>query len=338
MKYNSILFLPFLVLCACNTSQPEEGRLHPSSATDFAISLESKIPAGRNLIYSPTLLMAWDEIRNTLKKPLELPHPSAELSALHSSRMFKGSLVPGDYEKEINYDDGGIRVKVSFQKSLPFEIPFTGKDLPELIFDKQKVRSFGMYSPYDAAAGNLGIAYYKNDAHFIIRLLPKDTTQEIILALGLPMDGSFAGVLRSVEEALREGVQDKQRKGTWWKYTFNEDDLLNIPVIDFDLRTNFPELEGQEVIAGLKPMFIEKAEQRTAFSLNESGAEVSSEAEIAMVVDSAEAEKPVPQKFVFNRPFVVIAKRRSAAYPYFMMTVKNAELLKKALSETTPRQ
>jgi serine protease inhibitor len=68
-----------------------------------------------------------------------------------------------------------------------------------------------------------------------------------------------------------------------------------------------------------------KAYQRTSFKFNRVGAE--------LFVDSLKgvgASVDAPPKLLhFDKPFVIILKKETSQYPYFMMKVVNTELMVK---------
>ena len=74
---------------------------------------------------------------------------------------------------------------------------------------------------------------------------------------------------------------------------------------------------------------IELAWQRTAFILDESGAEIESEAEAATEAIEEEYEKPKPKKMIFDKPFLILLKRTDAKNPYFGLWITNTELMMK---------
>ena len=68
--------------------------------------------------------------------------------------------------------------------------------------------------------------------------------------------------------------------------------------------------------------------QRTAFVINERGAEVESKAEVAVTEEMVE-ELPKPKTMIFDKPYLILLKRIDSRYPYFAMFVSNSELMKK---------
>ena len=88
---------------------------------------------------------------------------------------------------------------------------------------------------------------------------------------------------------------------------------------------------GNVFEANTKTYEILKAWQRTAFKLDEAGAEVKSEAEVVCVlgIEQEEETKPTPKKMIFDKPFFVMLRRADATNPYFCLYVANPELLVK---------
>lgn len=87
----------------------------------------------------------------------------------------------------------------------------------------------------------------------------------------------------------------------------------------------FKELEDKEFLnPTLKGLFLNTAMQMTRFHLDRSGAELTSESKIFYLNGSSSHFC-----FDFNRPFLVLMKKRGGKEPFFVMWVDNAELLEK---------
>ena len=100
-------------------------------------------------------------------------------------------------------------------------------------------------------------------------------------------------------------------------------DVLLVPNVFFKLDHHFTELEGRDKIvlnAIGRGLFVGVAFQGIGFRLDRSGAELESEA--AIEVECVGLPPPI-----FNRPFLIVMRRRGAEHPFFVMWVDNAELL-----------
>lgn len=116
---------------------------------------------------------------------------------------------------------------------------------------------------------------------------------------------------------------------TYWKRDFTKDDKVAIPNIDFNLKTNYKNIEGTSFISQAEYR-IAKAFQQTAFQLNEKGAKAESYAEIsieAAVERTSPNNAPHPKQLIFDRPFYIFLKSRNSQFPYFAAYICNTELM-----------
>ena len=109
------------------------------------------------------------------------------------------------------------------------------------------------------------------------------------------------------------------------------DEDVRIPSINMDLVKRVDELIGLYVVARsgkLNKKLIIDAEQRIRFRLDETGADLKSQAKVVLFGDGGMRD------FSFARPFLVLAMRKRAKTPYFAAWIGNSELLVKAGKET----
>jgi hypothetical protein len=173
------------------------------------------------------------------------------------------------------------------------------------------------------------IIYYKNDNNFIIKLLPKDKEHEIILFKTEQGFNSIAEMTLEIEKLTEIGKVEIKNEKINWKYYYDVEDIVIIPKFSFNIQTNFKTLEGTSFTSNGESYDIFKAWQRTAFILDESGAEIESEAEIEYATEEIEEEyeKPKPKKMIFDKPFLILLKRTDAKNPYFGLWTTNTELM-----------
>ncbi|MDD3772942.1 MAG: hypothetical protein PHC38_09855, partial [Weeksellaceae bacterium] len=202
---------------------------------------------------------------------------------------------------------------------------YTGK----LTFDEQKVASFGVdgFDEYELLQ-SVKIMYYKDDNNFIAKLLPKDKTHEIILFKTEENFNSMIEMITEITKLTEVGNQEKENEKINWKYRWNDEDKLRIPKFNFNIETNYSTLEGTHFNAGNQIYNIETAWQRTAFILDENGAEIESEAWMkATSVAEEDREKPHPKKLIFDKEFLILLKRTDTERPYFGLWTSNTELM-----------
>ena len=113
-----------------------------------------------------------------------------------------------------------------------------------------------------------------------------------------------------------------------WRYEITREDIFAIPVIKFNIDTDYKRIQKQKFITKDNVSHeVVAAYQRTGFILNENGAVVESEAVAVADSSAAVVALPKPKKMIFDKPFLIIVKRVDQKNPYFVMKVNNAELL-----------
>ena len=329
-RINIIFAIVLTTLISCNNDRKfsEVRNLSEFEKTEFIPTIEHKINSERNSVYCVTLLYAWDEIRKKINLPLEISEENYDLALLNASYSFVDVLKSNEYTVSGNIDGDLITAKAEFSKSLPFEIKL--EDFRNrLVFDGKAVASFGItgYSDYEKLK-IVRIVYYKDDNNFIIKLLPKEKNHEIVLFKTEQTFNSMAEMVNEIERLAEIGKTEKKNEKLSWKYYFADEDEVVIPKFNFNIETNYTTLEGNKFKTEKANYQIERAWQRTAFILDESGAKIESEAEMAVAVEEVEDyEKPKPKKMIFDRSFLILLKRTDTKNPYFGLWTTNVELM-----------
>ncbi|MCL2327781.1 MAG: hypothetical protein FWC39_06510 [Bacteroidetes bacterium] len=322
-------------LTEINRNFSDAKNLSEFEKTDFIPTLEHTIDARNNAVYCVTLLYAWDEVRKLIDKPLTISPNDTDLLLLNNSQSFMYALKNGEYSTSSEIIGNTIKAKAEFSKSLPFEVKLNSYD-KKLKFKGEKVASFGVtgYSN-NKQLKIVEIVYYKNDNNFIIKLLPKDKTHEIILFKTNKVFNSMVEMNEEIIKLTEIGKKERRNEKSKWKYYINSDynDEVVIPKFKFNIETNYATLEGNKFNAAQQAYRIRTAWQRTAFLLDESGAEIESEA--VVMVDSLsrrEEEEEIiqkPKKMIFDKDFLILLKRTDSRNPYFGLWVTNTELMVK---------
>ena len=310
----------FILIWSCKSKLenesvfPEVKNVTELKNTDFVPTLESSFEVKNNIIYGATIPFAWNEIRNEIGTTLT-EFSSMQLEEINDSKSYVNVLKDNEYVTSVEVDEKEIRAKAYFRKSLPFEEPLIRFD-KSLTFGNSNVKSFGFWNSCSFAKIN----YFNDETDFSITLLPKNEEHEIILILHKENKNTFKSYFERYNK--QKGIAKSQR------IYFNDDDKVEIPIIEFNLEKSFEKIVGSTFIANNEKFKMLEAYQRNAFILNENGAEVESEAEMAAEAVE-EMERPKPKMMIFNRPFVVLLKRKDAENPYFGVYIANDELLKK---------
>jgi hypothetical protein len=339
-KKEIILFVFIAFLGSCTFSDQEKDKvwsdlpavtnLTELKQTEFVATLENPISPEKNVIYAPAFLFAWDKIVEELKSQIVVSDTNSnDFRLLAASKSHINSLTDSEYSDSAIVDDGLIVARAFFNKTLPFETEL--QLLPEpILFDKKtNVVAFGMKNFDEDAIKFTKILYYQDDDNFILQLTPGDKQYEILLVKGLSKYKTLSEALGLKNILIEKGKKGKADSTQSWKYEIFEGDIFAIPIIKFNIQTDYKNIEGQTFLTkDNKKHFVEEAYQRTGFILNENGAAVESEA--ILVVDSAGPEPVIhPKSMVFDTPFLVIVKRKEQENPAFVMTINNSELLTK---------
>lgn len=328
MKIHFIIIAIFLILFpGCRKSKkdifPDKKNLSEYKNTDFLPTLESPIIKGKNSVYCSTLLLAWDLVRTELKGDLIVDSIDHDLFILNKSKSFSNSLTKDEYTSTVNVRNRIIEIMVFFSKSLPFV-----EDLDDqgdaLTFNNSKVRSFGTHG----VNMQVEILYYKNDSDFVIKLLTKDKSTELIL---YNIDMEFNTLIEAIQSAdlkMLQGIKEKVDDRFSGNYLLNYDDLLIIPKLNFNIETYYPKMENKIVLNNKNELSVDMVYQRTAFKLNENGAEIESESR-TVLSDLSMVEKPSwkPKNLIFDKPFLIILRKTATENPYFAMWICNDELM-----------
>ena len=134
-----------LIFIGCqNTRQfPSVVKIDDSVQTGFISCLEKQVEANKNFIYCPTLLYAWNEIKNSINDKIEIDPKSNDLNLLNNSTTFQGALNKKDINNSISFDDSSIFARSYFDLMLPFKFEFYKNNYP-MVFDQEKIESFGL--------------------------------------------------------------------------------------------------------------------------------------------------------------------------------------------------
>ncbi len=321
--------------------------------------LDTPMPKGENVVWCATLQLAWDHLgKDVLHQPPHVQGAEAVASRLNASQLAEDDLPPESYLATAGFAKDGVVEKVKsemkrrFQKEVQidtlqpndvlayayleanaaFTIPFFDKRGP-LRFkgpdgQETKVAAFGIEEKheyaYRALRAQIGVLYAlrktKSEAlgEFALDLCRDSSPNQIVIAC-VPPKATLLETLKDVEKKTQDFAGNSDPA---FMKEFGIRDVLLVPNLNWEVRHDFPELEGDGkrfLNAGFEGYYIAKAMQTIRFKLDRSGAELASEAQMPC--------KPMATHFVCDRPFLIFVKKRGAERPFFVMWVDNAELL-----------
>jgi hypothetical protein len=327
MKNLIKIVIPCILSCVFFASCKDAPRSFPAvkdisefKNTAFVPTMEDSLDLSKNVIYCSTFLYAWAEIKKALD-PLTISYNYTDLQRLNNSTSYQHSLQPNDMETTALIEEKRITATAAFRKSLPFAFKLQRTPQPQN-FKEEPVEFFG----FDGDLKDLNliseIVFYKNDSNFAIRLIPKDKDHEIILYC--PPNNAFI-TFKEILDALNNNIKSPDQKKELNVYKHG--DWVQIPVLSFNIKKSYGKFIGNLFMAKANDYIIDTAVQRTAFILDELGAEIESESKISVEVTSVPIKNS--KRMRFNKPFLVMLKRKDSENPYFMTWINNTELMTK---------
>ncbi len=159
---------------------------------------------------------------------------------------------------------------------------------------------------------------FKNNNDFILKILCKDTLDEVYLAKiqpGKDLQSTYDDVMKRVNSGKVE-IPDGNCE-------------LMIPYIKFDTTTTINELINIEFLNNKNQgRIMQSCSQSTQFELFETGISFKSDYESIIEFADLEIDRNKIRKLYFNHPFLIILKRKGSQEPYFLYWVAGAEFMR----------
>jgi hypothetical protein len=366
-RYGAASLLMFLLIGTVLADAPptsQEATFHQTEVlkadvstlkdTRLVVTPDAPLVATQNVLWCGTLQLAWNEAIALVGEKLQFTRSSQEVDQLNRQNFTKENLDSTSYVAIADFESNGVENEIkkalqeTFQvaaspsliplppahpgpddfvayaylfKSLAFPLPFA--ENKPLSFGGNPVRNFGFMenaNALDAAVfSQVQIMDYVSQDDFIISLKTKSPEDQLILAKVPP---------QSTLGATVQNVLERVKKGTLIAAT--DKDRLAVPKLNFDLESQFPELEGLELnpspTARVHRLRLSSVRQDVRFQLNEQGVKLKSEAEMTMRATAIMLTNQ-PYELIFDQPFLILIKRTSSPQPYFALWVGNSTLL-----------
>jgi hypothetical protein len=304
------------------------------ATTEIVPTLEHPLTAGKNAIYTPTLLYAWDEVRKKCNFPNEIAGENSESFKLFNrSESFKNVLDTSEYNTSVDVQESMnhrrlITAKAFFKKELGFMGDFNRKE--PMKFGEEKVACFGSYH---LDWHDMFILCYEDDDNFVIEM-PTGGEDHIIITKGAPTNTTFAETILFVENKIKKAKSDKNQANTW-RYGLNKEDYFLMPFLKFNISNNDSNIEEQSFTYKDWDYKIIKAYQENALTWSETGAIIRSYAQVEQLgapacikVSTPEpVVKPHPKHFIFNKPFYIFFRKKAQKNPYFAFKIEDTAFM-----------
>jgi hypothetical protein len=298
-----------------------------------------------NYIWGGAMNLAWNELRdNIIKESIRLN--TTDKTALETTKKLNNSVFgKADMEDKDYYVKSGFGQSTveAINKESKEKFPtksFTDLDIKlrpvdfisyayflkevEYLFEftKQEVNFLdskvkGFYANSDEGRSNIQVLNYWNDDKFIISLSLKQNNDELILAKGFTMDNPEAIVQEINKYKNRSGIKDI--------------DQFKMPEIHLNYNRVYTEMINKFFAnKDWEDYFIAEMFENIKFDMDNKGARVENEAVIVGVFGAAgPIENEKPRNFILDKPFWVVMKQKDRPNPYFLLGVKNTEIMVK---------
>lgn len=314
-------------------------------------TLDTPVPDGKSAIWCGAMQVAWNRLRSDVTRvPVRIENAEPDSDRLNRAEFSEKDLDPktfyaaaGHYKDGIvqriqqdmaarfprvrlpqfdESEDGGVAFAY-LEAALRFSADyFDNPDKFQFTDSAGKstaVRSFGIRENEKHLAGKhrsqVGVLF-RQGGEFALDLCRDSNPHQIVVAK-LAWKGTLQATLADLEErAAKEQVGSLGVEAT-----------LLVPNLNYRVEHRFRELEGPDkrfLNPGLRDWYLISVAQVVQFKLDRSGAELASMVDTRFYANGNDHD---PNKYHFDRPFLIYMKKRDAKRPFFVMWVANAELL-----------
>jgi hypothetical protein len=327
--------------------------------TSIVASSREPLDAESTQLWCAAFQLAWDELKGSLGGTVEAKDPPPLVAILNrhpfdanalspssrliavggpadSARMLKAAQDRFPDVEPLLHDtegipSGSLQIYAAIRKQMPFETEFLPFDEP-LRFQGTAgaidVKSFG----HDRSdRGNAQVPVFlpqvkilddRGDDDFIVRLATNGPQKDHIIVAMVPPAGSLHATWLSVRERIASPNPEHHR------FALEVRDILQVPVLDFQLSRRFEEIEGVLVENDGGPNPVVAARMNMQLRLDETGADFFAEAEIVVMLSEGEEYDPNrPRRLIVNRPFLIAFTEPEASEPYFIGWIANEEVM-----------
>lgn len=223
------------------------------------------------------------------------------------------------YVPKKEYSNTEILTLATIVKNIGFKSELDDKFYSVPFNDSIYVEYFG-FKQYEEKIKHRSIRLidYKNSNDFILKILCKDTLDEVYLAKiqpGKDLQSMYDAIIKRVNSGKIE-IPDGNCE-------------LMIPYIKFDTTTTINELVNMEFVNKKnQSQILQNCSQSTQFELFETGISFKSEYESIIEFADLEIDRNKIRKLYFNHPFLIILKRKGSQEPYFLYWVAGTEFMR----------
>lgn len=293
-----------------------------------------------------TFQLVWNDMKNELVKQDIVFNPQITMVQNLNKESFTESMLSDEYyfktyglkttklKKEI---EEGIKEKFNQESDILNDISWSddlSDDYSNYLFYTMLYREFeynkefdvldnGKFDSYDnikyfgtgkkansEVRSQLEVLFYDSKDEFAIKVKTK-SSDEVIFYKN-PTGNTFNKIYDTLNEKTSNYTGNRN---------FTKADSFKAPMIDFYVKREFSELEGNPFLTKSgDSIVIDKAIQTISFSIDEAGGRVKSEASISTKYAS-EAEEDKPRYFHLDDTFVLFLKEEEKDIPYLAVRI-----------------
>ena len=359
-----------LALVGCTKERPPAEELPAANlqllstdlrATAIVATLADPLPKDRSALWCASFQLAWNELKKLAGEPVLIERALDACERLNAGKSSSRDLDPQSFyaaagflrdgidqtireglarqfpdKTAPNFSDlgpDGVVAYAYLQAAVAFTTNFAPVAASHSFTDasgqKSAARFFEIPKHHDERAkmaAQVDVLFWREreDETPEFALDPcKDTMPYQLILAGLNKRSTLEVMFSDLERASAEFARSDEPK------KLESGDSFLYPGFDFLIEHRFHELQGLErrlINRKLAGLYVAEAFQSIRFRLNESGARLESEARILAKKQASEE----PRRFHFDRPFLLVLKKRDVSRPVFVMWIENAELLAKS--------
>jgi hypothetical protein len=322
--------------------------------TTVVATLDTPIPDGQSAVWCSSFQLAWNRLKVDIAKgPVRIRNAEAAATRLNQAEQSESDLDTHDFYATAGFvsDEVVGRIQAEMRQKFPkvppphieaaagavaygyvnvhakFAVPFFENEEPLAFAEPNNlaVKSFGIRqkdsNAYRTMREQVDVLYRseeKQRPEFIVDPCKYSEPYQIMFA-AIARRPTLAEAVADVDEKVATVSSSKSSHAVGYR------DTLLIPSMNWRISHHFKELEGEDKEfenPSMKGLYLDKALETIQFRLDRSGAELESESQIG-VKSAGESH------FHFDRPFLIILRKRNAKQPFFVMWVANSELLEK---------
>jgi hypothetical protein len=316
-------------------------------------TLDTPLPEGKTAVWCASFQVAWNELRAAVgNAPIRLDGAGDLVRELNEARSPDRDLVPEMYYATAGFARDGVagRVRDEMKRRFPDAVVPPLDEGEAAVAYAYLAASLRFHAPYfedrlvftdssgkSADVRAFGFRKQRGDRARQVREqaellfaeenlndeltacaidLDKNSAPHQIVAARVPKRGSLAEMYADVGRRVR-----KSRDGERHPAAFDRPAELVVPVMSWRIDHSFRDLEGKSFLnPSFRGLTIGRAFQVIEFSLDETGADVKSEAGVTL--------KGIgPPRIHLDGPYLLYMKKRGAEGPFFVMWVENSELM-----------